>query len=115
MNIAKGKFGEDTAVEFLTTQNYRILERNFRIKLGELDIIAIKDEVLYAIEVKYRRVIEEDFHPYLTMTKAKLLKMQSVLQSYLLNNTQFGSFAVSFCLIAVDEKSKVNFYSHLSN
>lgn len=115
MNIPKGKFGEDQAVDYLIDNNYTILERNYRIKIGEIDIIACKDEAIFAIEVKYRKQLEEDFHPFLTMTKHKLLKMQTVIQSYIMNNRRFGSFDVSFCLIAVDEKSKVNFYSHLTN
>lgn len=38
-----GRFGEDTASEFLLSKNYRIIIRNYRIgKLGEIDIIAEK-------------------------------------------------------------------------
>lgn len=49
-----GKFGENLAVEYLLGNNYVILDRNFRCKQGEIDIIAKdKSEVVF-IEVKTR-------------------------------------------------------------
>lgn len=52
--IAKGKYGEDFACEYLKKQGYKIIERNFRIRGGELDIIAIDGDTLVYIEVKTR-------------------------------------------------------------
>lgn len=49
-----GKKGEDLAVELLQKNNYKILERNWRFKKAEVDIIAIKNDVLAVIEVKTR-------------------------------------------------------------
>ncbi|SNR50989.1 YraN family protein [Lutibacter flavus] len=49
-----GKKGEDLAVEFLQKNNYKILERNWRFKKAEVDIIAIKKDILAVIEVKTR-------------------------------------------------------------
>ena len=53
--IELGKFGEDFACTYLQRQGYRIEFRNFRCKIGEIDIIAVKDNVLSFIEVKTRR------------------------------------------------------------
>ncbi len=53
----KGMFGEDAAVAFLEKNGYRILERNFRCKSGEIDIVAWEknqDSILVFVEVKYR-------------------------------------------------------------
>lgn len=52
--LAIGKYGEDLACEFLKKHNYKIIERNFRIRGGEIDIIARDDETLVFIEVKTR-------------------------------------------------------------
>lgn len=52
--IELGKFGEDFACEYLKRQGYRIEFRNFRCRMGEIDIIAVKDNVLSFIEVKTR-------------------------------------------------------------
>ena len=39
-NLAEGKRGEDFAESYLRRQSYQIIERNFRIRGGEIDIIA---------------------------------------------------------------------------
>lgn len=45
---------EDNAARFLTEQGYVILEKNFRSKIGEIDLIGKSDGYLCFIEVKYR-------------------------------------------------------------
>ncbi len=45
---------EDLAAAYLSRHGYHILERNFRSRGGELDIVAKKDGVLVICEVKYR-------------------------------------------------------------
>ena len=49
-----GKKGEDLAVELLQKNSYSILERNWRFKKAEVDIIAQKKGILVIIEVKTR-------------------------------------------------------------
>lgn len=49
-----GRWGERTAAEYLESRGYRILERNWRTRDGELDLIARDAECLVAIEVKTR-------------------------------------------------------------
>ena len=46
---------EEEAVRALYARGYRILERNFRCRFGEIDIIARHGGLLVFIEVKYRR------------------------------------------------------------
>ena len=50
----RGKKGEDLACDFLKKKGYRILERNFRCKMGEIDIVAAGDGHLCFTEVKAR-------------------------------------------------------------
>ena len=50
----RGKRGEDLACEFLKKNGYRIAERNFRCKMGEIDIVAIDGDQICFIEVKAR-------------------------------------------------------------
>jgi len=52
MSRAKGNLAEGRACEFLLNNGFSIIERNFYSRFGEIDIIAIKDEVLHFIEVK---------------------------------------------------------------
>lgn len=49
-----GKIGEDLACIYLQKNNYKIVERNFRCKTGEIDIIAKDKDELVFIEVKTR-------------------------------------------------------------
>ncbi|HLH65448.1 MAG TPA: YraN family protein [Solirubrobacteraceae bacterium] len=50
-----GAAGESLAVEHLVRLGYRIVERNFRTRLGELDIVALDGRTLAFCEVKTRR------------------------------------------------------------
>jgi putative endonuclease len=53
-----GKFGdqgESYAASLLQAKGYTILDRNFRTKVGEIDIIALDDDTLVFVEVKSRK------------------------------------------------------------
>ena len=50
-----GKSGEEIAVDFLINNGYRVLMRNYKTKLGEIDIIAKDQDTLAFIEVKTRQ------------------------------------------------------------
>ncbi|MBQ4533882.1 MAG: YraN family protein [Ruminococcus sp.] len=50
-----GKLGEEKVCGYLTGQGYRIIQRNFRIKGGEIDIIAENGFYIAFVEVKTRR------------------------------------------------------------
>ncbi|MDD4648738.1 MAG: YraN family protein [Desulfoplanes sp.] len=49
-----GRFGEDIACDYLTENDYTILERNWRTRKGELDIICTYGDLLVFVEVKTR-------------------------------------------------------------
>ncbi|MFZ4544116.1 MAG: YraN family protein [Saprospiraceae bacterium] len=53
-HIVLGKTGEELAAQFLILKGYEIVDRNWRYKRAELDIVAKKDEKLIFIEVKTR-------------------------------------------------------------
>ena len=78
MSRAKGNIAEDKAVEFLLNLGFAIVERNFYSRFGEIDIIAVKDDVLHFVEVKsgldYESAIQN-----ITSTKiSRLLKTANV-------------------------------------
>ena len=52
---ALGRFGEETVCRWLRWRGYRIIERNFTCREGELDIIACRGEQLAFVEVKLRK------------------------------------------------------------
>jgi putative endonuclease len=53
-NLPYGKYGEDLACQYLQKLGWEIVERNFRIRGGEIDIIAKDGETLVYVEVKTR-------------------------------------------------------------
>ena len=53
--MTRGAWGEELAAEYLLSQGYAIVARNFRTRFGELDIIAQKDGFLALVEVKLRK------------------------------------------------------------
>ncbi len=55
MSRLVGQHYEQLAGEYLISQGYIIIGRNYTTKYGEIDLIAIKDDVLVFVEVKYRR------------------------------------------------------------
>ena len=50
-----GRTGEDAAVQYLLQRGYCILERNYRCRFGEIDLVARDGDTLTFIEVKTRR------------------------------------------------------------
>ena len=52
---AFGGWGESEAARFLTARGYRILDRNVRLRRGEIDLVAYDGDVLVFVEVKARR------------------------------------------------------------
>ncbi len=55
---AKGDLAEDAAETYLLRNGYKILERNLRTKLGEIDLVALDGETLVFVEVKARMSAE---------------------------------------------------------
>ena len=77
-----GREGESAAIAFLKKQGYRILEKNFRSKVGEIDIIAEQAGVIVFIEVK-ARTNHEFGHPFNALTPTKQKKITQTAQSFL--------------------------------
>lgn len=51
----KGNWGEEKAAKYLKHHGYRIVERNYRCRQGEIDIIAERNGLIIFIEVKTRK------------------------------------------------------------
>lgn len=70
-----GRKAEEVAADFLQTQGFDIVERNWRTKLCEIDIVATKDGVTHLVEVKYRKTAEQG-GGISAITPKKLKQMQ---------------------------------------
>ena len=78
MSRAKGNFAEDRAVSYLQDQGFRVIDRNFYSRFGEIDIIATKDDILRFIEVK-----SGDWDPIYQITPSKISKIIKTAEIYM--------------------------------
>ena len=87
-----GAYSEAVAARFLELQGYRVIERNFRCRTGEIDIIAVDgaDQALCFVEVKYRSSVKYGY-PAEAVGAAKQRSIIGVSQYYLLTHRRmFG-------------------------
>ena len=85
MSIAKkllGRKGEDRAARFLAKQGYRILDRNYRARHGEIDLIAMHQGELVFVEVKTRST-DAYGAPELAVNLQKQKRMVSAALGYI--------------------------------
>ena len=102
-----GKKYENIACDYLNKNNYKILDKNFQTKIGEIDIIAKdyndKNEYLCFIEVKFRntnnygRAIE-------AVDKRKQNKIINTSKIYLLKNNISFNTAIRYDVICFDNE-----------
>lgn len=76
-----GKKAEDYAISLLKKTSYKVLDRNFHSRFGEIDIIAIKDGVLIFVEVKARWSAKFGT-PEEAVTPGKIQKIVKTAQYY---------------------------------
>lgn len=94
-----GNSGEDLACEYLRNQGYKILERNYRIRGGEIDIVAMDGEYLVFVEVK-SRLSHEYGLPAESMTSWKIKHLLKTAQFYLMKiNWGDGPYRLDFVSI----------------
>lgn len=79
MSRAKGNLAEEKACDYLSSLGFRIIERNFTLRGGEIDIIAMKDDVLHFIEVKSCT----SYDPLYNITPVKLQHIISTAQRFM--------------------------------
>lgn len=107
-NKVTGDFGERLAKEYLEKKNYNILETNFRTRLGEIDIIAKKDDVIVFVEVKARKTLKYG-RPYESVNHRKMQKIIKVAQNYIAYKSR-GDNQYRFDIVEVflSENDKIN-------
>jgi putative endonuclease len=81
-----GDAGEDLAIRHLQSLGYRILDRNYRCKVGEIDCVAVKDRTLVFLEVKSRTTAEYG-GPLEAVDRRKRRKMTRLARMYALEKS----------------------------
>lgn len=89
-----GKLGEDKACEFLVKKGFKIVERNYWQKWGEIDVIARKENDLRFVEVKtvsrpfdfaQGREGNDDYEPEDNLHPWKRKRLRRVIETYILS------------------------------
>ena len=89
-NKSLGNFGEKVVADFIQTRGATILERNWRIKEGEIDLVALMpNDVIAFIEVKTRRSYAFG-HPLESITHDKAQRLQRLALAWLVTHKCFG-------------------------
>lgn len=109
MSKSKGDIAENRAISFLENQNFKIIEKNFYAKkMGEIDIIALKNETYHFIEVKSATDYETAIN---NITRSKLLKLKKSLNYYI----QTKNIANAYCIDAiVITESSIDFIENIT-
>ncbi|MDH7476595.1 MAG: YraN family protein [Microgenomates group bacterium] len=111
-----GDRGEIIAINFLLSQGFKILEKKYRTPLGEIDIIANKNEKLFFIEVKTRVGTKKGF-PYEALNHKKLKHICNASQFYLLNKknkiAKLSIGLISIILKPDYQIEKLDFYENI--
>ena len=107
-----GKLGEELAVDFLQKNGYEILETNWVFQKAEIDIIAQKDNMLVAVEVKTRSSIDfglpQDF-----VKPKKIQLLVKAINEYVVSNDL--DVEVQFDIIAINKEEKDFNIEHIKN
>ena len=96
-----GNEGEYRAAKYLESKGFEIIGRNWRTKLGEIDIIAVKNDILVFVEVKTLP------NGTLDMIQRELnyQKRQRIIKTskrFLLNHRQYSNSYVRYDVIVID-------------
>ena len=100
MTKLKGNYFEDKAVDYLIANDFTIINRNFYAKkLGEIDIIALRDDVYHFIEVKSGNSFEAVYN----ISSSKLHKLLRSIEYYLKVKKLDTSYSVDAIIFAGEE------------
>ena len=100
--IMTGKWGEDIAVKLLEARGYVVLQRNYRTRYGEMDIVTQFGEILIFVEVKTRTNRNFGF-PEDAITATKRAHLEATAQAYLQDHPDFnGEWRID--VIAIEQK-----------
>lgn len=94
-----GKLGEDLAEEYLRNKEYKILQRNYRCRQGEMDIIAKDKEEIVFIEVKTRTTVNFG-RPAEAVNYIKREHLQTIARYYLYTN-KITKIAIRFDVVEI--------------
>ena len=117
-NPELGPWGETLAAEYLKKKRYQIIERNYRSRFGEIDLIAQKGRELAFVEVKLRRNARFA-EPREQVTAAKQRRILLAARNFLAQHPEYGEHYCRFDVAEVyapdglqTAKPEIRYYEH---
>lgn len=107
-----GKKGEELAIEYLQENDYIILEKNYRFKKAEVDIIAKKEGILVVVEVKTRSTTYFG-NPADFVNPKKIKLLVYAINNYIVDKDL--DIEVRFDIIAVVKEKELYKITHLKD
>jgi putative endonuclease len=97
---AAGRRGEDRAASYLESVGMEIIARNFRTRIGEVDIVALDGDFVVFVEVKaWSRYGIEDLG--LAVGERKIARIVETAKIFLALHREYNSMAVRFDLVFI--------------
>jgi putative endonuclease len=110
-----GAIGEKLAADFLKKRGYKIIQRNFRCREGEIDIIAQKDECLVFVEVRTKKNTAFGT-PEESVTLSKREKLISLANAYIqAYNKPPQSWRIDVVAVELTPDNRVSRLEHIEN
>lgn len=91
---------EERAVDYLAKRGFRVMERNFRSRQGEIDIVGIHKGQLVFVEVKYRRNRNTGF-PEEAVDGRKQKRICRTSDLYRLRHREYGELQVRYDVVSI--------------
>ncbi len=117
-NYQTGKTGETIAADFLIQKGFKIIDKNFHTRFGEIDLIATYKGKLIFIEVKLK-VGDRFGTPEEMINKAKIMQVKKTAQMYILKNpeiaSKYPSYRVDAVCIVLNQDKSVERITHYEN
>jgi putative endonuclease len=85
-----GKYGEDLAEKYLIDRGYKIIQRNWRCSIGEIDLVAFHHGRYVFVEVKTRTGTGFG-HPFEAITANKVARMRKLVAQWCISNEKAGA------------------------
>jgi len=108
-----GTWGEDTAAGYLTAHGYKIIERNFSCRIGEIDIIAEDGDTIVFAEVKTRRSMRYGL-PCESITDNKKRHILRTIKYYLMVRG-IGDRDLRVDVVEILHKEGISYVRHIRN
>lgn len=96
-----GAAGEEIAAFIIQEKGYTVIERNYKCRIGEIDIIAVKDRVVHFIEVKTRTNNKYGF-PAEAVNFEKQKRIKNTANYFAVRNKYEGKISFDVIEVSID-------------